>query len=211
MFITFEGTEGSGKTTQVKRLADYLKGLGHTVVLTREPGGTEIGQQIRQVLHRVENNEMVPEAEILLYAADRAQHVNQLMRPALGRGEIVLCDRYIDSTFAYQGYGRELDLEKLKMITGFATGGLRPDLTLYLQVNPVEGLRRRRQGELEMNRMDRQAEAFYNRVETGYEALIAADPSRWERVDASGSIDMVEEKIHSIVLPKITHFYQVEK
>lgn len=203
MFITFEGTEGSGKTTQIKHLGEYLTQAGFQVVVTREPGGTVIGQQIRQVLHDVKNEEMSSEAEILLYAADRAQHVGQLIRPTLEQGGIVLCDRYIDSTFAYQGYGRQLDLDKLMMITNFATGGLLPDLTLYLQVDPVEGLRRRRQGDLEMNRMDRQAEAFYARVEEGYEARIASDPSRWMRVDASGTIEAVEETIRKIILDKI--------
>ncbi|MEM7801663.1 MAG: dTMP kinase [Chloroflexota bacterium] len=206
MFITFEGTEGSGKTTQIKTLGAYLTSNGFDVVVTREPGGTDIGRQIRQVLHDVKNGEMVSEAEILLYASDRAQHVNQLIRPALERGAVVLCDRFIDSTFAYQGYGRELSLENLKLITRFATGGLIPDLTLYLHVDPEEGLRRRKKGDLEMNRMDLQTQAFYGRVESGYAALMAADPQRWEPVDASGSINAVQEIIQAIVSTRIARF-----
>ena len=135
MFITFEGTEGSGKTTQIPLLAKHLRARGYHVVETREPGGTDIGGQIRQVLHSVSNEAMTSRAEILLYAADRAQHVNQLIRPALAAGKIVLCDRYVDSTFAYQGYGRQLDLDSLKMITTFATAGLLPDLTFYLKID----------------------------------------------------------------------------
>lgn len=199
MFITFEGTEGSGKTTQIPLLADYLRGRGYEVVTTREPGGTDIGRQIRQVLHSVSNEAMTSQAEILLYAADRAQHVNQLIRPALAAGKIVLCDRYVDSTFAYQGHGRQLDLNSLRMITAFATDGLLPDLTLYLKIDSEEGLKRRVQGNLEMNRMDLQKQAFYKRVEAGYEALIAADPARWHRINAVGSITEVQGRLAECV------------
>lgn len=193
MFITFEGSEGSGKTTQIKLLAEYLEAQGKSVIVTRQPGGTEIGTQIRQVLHDVNNKAMTSTAEILLYSADRAQHVEELINPALAEGTIVLCDRYTDSTFAYQGYGRGLDLDDLKMITQFATGGLKPDLSFFLYVDVEEGLRRRQVGNLEMNRMDLQKKAFYERVEQGYRALIAGDPDRWVEIDASVSIEAVQQ------------------
>lgn len=195
MFITFEGSEGSGKTTQIRLLAEWLEAQGKSVIVTRQPGGTEIGRQIRQVLHDVGNKKMTSTAEILLYSADRAQHVEELMRPALAEGKIVLCDRYTDSTFAYQGYGRGLDLEQLKMITAFATGGLKPDLSFFLYVDVEEGLRRREVGNLEMNRMDLQKKAFYARVEQGYRELIEAEPHRWVEIDASVSIDAVQNAL----------------
>ncbi|MEM9775151.1 MAG: dTMP kinase [Chloroflexota bacterium] len=192
MFITFEGSEGSGKTTQIKLLAKHLRDQGKTVIVTRQPGGTDIGVQIRQVLHDVNNQAMTSPAEILLYSADRAQHVEELIKPALAEGTIVLCDRYSDSTYAYQGYGRGLDLAQLKMITEFATGGLQPDLSFFLHVDIEEGLRRREVGNLEMNRMDLQKKAFYDRVEAGYRELITTDPGRWIEVDASKPIEAVQ-------------------
>jgi dTMP kinase len=134
MFITLEGPDGSGKTTQARLLAEWLRERGYEVVLTREPGGSDIGDQIRAVLHDPRNTAMNARAEILLYSASRAQHVAQRIRPALAAGKIVVSDRYADSTLAYQGYGRGLDLETLRTITVFATGGLTPDLTLYLDV-----------------------------------------------------------------------------
>ncbi len=203
MFITFEGSEGSGKTTQIKLLAEYLESQGKTVIVTRQPGGTDIGTQIRHVLHDVNNKAMTSTAEILLYSADRAQHVEELIRPALAEGTIVLCDRYTDSTYAYQGYGRGLNMDDLQMITRFATGGLKPDLSFFLYVDVEEGLRRREVGNLEMNRMDLQKKAFYDRVEQGYRAMIAADPGRWCEIDASVSIEEVQSKLRSELGNKI--------
>ncbi len=199
MFITFEGSEGSGKTTQIQLLAEYLRERGKSVLVTRQPGGTDIGTQIRQVLHDVNNKKMTSTAEILLYSADRAQHVEELIRPALAEGTIVLCDRYTDSTYAYQGYGRGLSLDDLQMITQFATGGLMPELSFFLYVDIEEGLRRREVGNLEMNRMDLQKKAFYDRVEQGYRALIAADPGRWREIDASVSIEAVQAELRSAI------------
>ena len=204
MFISFEGSEGSGKTTQIQLLADYLETQGKEVVVTRQPGGTEIGRQIRQVLHDVKNGAMTSTAEILLYSADRAQHVEELIRPALAEGKIVLCDRYTDSTFAYQGYGRGLDMNSLKMITEFATGGLKPDLSFFLYVDIEEGLRRREAGNLEMNRMDLQKKAFYERVEQGYRELIAGDPQRWREIDASRPIDEVQSELRKTITTSIS-------
>ena len=185
MFITFEGSEGGGKTTQIALLADFLQQQGFSVCVTRQPGGTDIGQQIRNCLHDVANTAMTAKAEILLYAADRAQHVGEIIRPALDEGKIVLCDRYTDSTMAYQGYGRGLDLDTLQWINEFATDQLKPDLTLLLDVDIETGLQRRQDGDLEMNRMDQQAVAFYHRVKAGFDQLMAQDPERWVKVNAN--------------------------
>jgi dTMP kinase len=203
VFITFEGPEGSGKSTQIGLLADRLRADGHDVLTTREPGGTPIGDQVRTVLHDVSNTAMVAEAEILLYAASRAQHVNQLIRPALARGAIVLSDRYADSTTAYQGYGRGLDLVALRQITAFATGGLTPHLTIYLDCPVEEGLNRKQLalalGEGEWNRLDQETVAFHRRVRQGYLALVAAEPARWLVLDACRSIEELRQQIHKAV------------
>jgi dTMP kinase len=203
MFITLEGPDGGGKTTQIHLLHDALEAAGHDVLLTREPGGTNIGDQVRAVLHDVENTEMVATAEILLYSASRAQLVAQVIRPALANGKIVLCDRYADSTMAYQGYGRGLDLEALSVITRFATGGLLPDLTILLDLQPEIGLRRRQVGGGELNRMDQQALEFYQRMRAGYFKLAEADPERWVRVDAAGSVEQVAEVVLAVVLREL--------
>ena len=199
MFITFEGSEGSGKTTQIQLLADYLRQQGQAVVVTREPGGTPIAEQIREVLHDVQNERMTAEAEILLYAAARAQHVGELIRPALAQGEWVLCDRFADSTMAYQGYGRGLDLATLRQITEFATGGLRPHRTFYFEIDVAVGLQRRRTGQLEMNRMDLQQQAFYDRVRAGYASLMAVEPERWVRVDGARPIETIHQELRLLL------------
>jgi len=191
LFITFEGGEGAGKTTQIQFLAEHLQGQGEAVYCTREPGGTPIGNQIRQVLHNVENTGMTPLAEILLYSASRAQLVAQAIRPQLKARAIVLCDRYADSTYAYQGYGRGLDLAMLKRITAFATGNLQPDLTIYLDL-PVEvGLARKRRanqaGQGEWNRMDQLTLDFHRRVRQGYLTMARENRARWRIIDARQS------------------------
>ena len=203
IFITFEGPDGSGKTTQIELLADCLQADGFEVLKTREPGGTGIGDQVRTVLHNVTNTAMVSEAEILLYSASRAQLVGQLIRPALVRGTVVLCDRYADSTIAYQGYGRGLDLAALRQITTFATGGLTPDLTIYLDCPVEEGLNRKQRalalGEGEWNRLDQEPVKFHRRVRQGYLALAAAEPDRWLVLDAVRSIEEIQREIREAV------------
>jgi dTMP kinase len=192
LFITFEGPDGSGKTTQIRLLAESLRALGHDVLITREPGGTSIGDQIRAVVHDVRNVEMTRQTEFLLYSASRAQIVRQVIRPHLERGGTVLCDRFADSSMAYQGYGRELDLEMVSCITQFATGGLVPDLTIYLDL-PVEvGLKRKQSAHTgqggEWNRLDQQTLDFHRRVRQGYLTMAKAESKRWLVVDAVQSI-----------------------
>jgi dTMP kinase len=203
VFITFEGPDGSGKSTQIELLAHHLRLIGWNVLTTREPGGTPIGDQIRNVLHDVANTEMVFEAEILLYSASRAQLVGQVIRPALAHGTIVLSDRYADSTIAYQGYGRGLDLSVLRRITDFATGGLAPDLTIYLDLPVEQGLERKRQAlsqrSGEWNRLDQEDVEFHQRVRQGYLELAAAEPERWLCVDARPSVAEIQRRIREAV------------
>lgn len=207
LFITFEGPDGSGKTTQAQLLYEYLQKRGCPVFLTREPGGTSIGDQIREVLHSLENTEMLPQTEILLYSASRAQLVGQIIRPHLAQGEIVLCDRYADSTLAYQGHGHGLDLQVLQVITNFATGGLKPDLTFYLNIDVEEGLRRKlaahQAGEAEWNRMDQQELAFHRRVRQGYLEMIAAEPERWVLIEATQPADVAQRAVRAKVDAKL--------
>lgn len=202
MFITFEGLDGSGKTTQIPKTVDYLQKKGFDVITTREPGGTPIGDAIREVLHSLKHMEMHPHTELLLYVASRAQLVAEIIRPHLKQGTIVISDRFADSTLAYQGYGHGLPLETLKAIIHFATGNLQPDLTLYFDISPEESLRRRhlaaKAGE-EFNRLDAQSRAFYDRVYEGYQALMAADTARWAVIDATQEVEKVQASIVMIL------------
>jgi len=203
MFITFEGSEGSGKSTQIKKAAEYLRSLNYNVVVSREPGGTLIGEQVRACLHDVNNKDMTSEAEVLLYSASRAQYVKEVILPSLESGVVILSDRYADSTIAYQGYGRGLDLEALKQITKFATGGLKPDLTILLEIDVTAGIERREIGGAEMNRMDLQTISFYERVEKGYKALVAADPERWVIIDANQPKEVVQSEIRRVLIERL--------
>ncbi|MGC9346748.1 MAG: dTMP kinase [Anaerolineae bacterium] len=198
-FITFEGGEGSGKTTQLRLLSAWLEGQGVSHLITREPGGTMIGEKIRDLLHDCNHTEMTPEAEILLYSASRAQLVGELILPALASGHVVLCDRYYDSTYAYQGYGRGLSLDALRQITEFATQGLKPDLSLYLDVPPEIGLNRRADSGEALNRLDRETLAFHRRVRIGYQSLVKAEPTRWRLVDATGAIDAIQTRLRQTI------------
>jgi len=199
LFIAFEGPDGSGKSTQIKLLYESLCQRGFDVLLVREPGGTSIGEQIRQILHDVTNTAMLPNTEILLYSASRAQLVGEVITPALERGRIVLSDRYAYSTLAYQGYGHGLDLDLLRVVTDFATGGLEPDLVIYLDIEVEAGLRRRlaahARGEAEWNRMDQKEIEFHRRVRQGYLAMAQQDPERWFVLDADRPIEEIEADI----------------
>jgi dTMP kinase len=199
MFITLEGPEGSGKSTQIKRLAKRLEAMGYPVITTREPGGTPIGDQIRQVLVRMENKELHPRTEILLFLAARAQLVEQLIKPALQDGKIILCDRYGDSTLAYQGYGHGLDLEQLRKMLDFATDHLKPDLTILLDLDVKMGLMRKKV-EDEWNRLDAYEVMFHERVREGYLNLAREEPERWRIVNASQGIEAVQEDLSRIIL-----------
>ena len=199
MFITLEGPEGSGKSTQIKRLAQRVEAMGYPVVTTREPGGTPIGDQIRHVLMRMENKELQPRTEILLFLAARAQLVEQVIKPALLDGKIILCDRYGDSTLAYQGYGHGLDLEQLRKMLDFATDHLKPDVTILLDLDVKTGLMRKK-AEDEWNRLDAYEVLFHERVREGYLKLAHEEPERWQIVDASQGIDAVQEDLFQIIL-----------
>ena len=210
-FITFEGSEGCGKSTQIELLTRHLRALGYRVRTAREPGGTPIGEEIRHTLkHSKSNAAMTAEAELLLMNASRAQLVRETIRPALDTGEIVICDRFYDSTIAYQGYGRQLDLKMVQAIVDVAVGDTRPDLTLLLTVTPeVSELRRAlRQSTMPFMR-DRIEEAdrqFFDRVDHGFATIAAADPKRFRVVEASGSLEGVSDRIWDLVrpvLPKI--------
>ena len=192
MFVTFEGSDGSGKTTQIHLLAQHLRTVGHTVLTTREPGGTRIGDGIRQLLLDLAHTEMNARAETLLFNAARAQIVAEVIRPALAAANIVLCDRFADSTLAYQGYGHRQDIAELARLIEYATGGLRPDLTIYLDIPPEDGIRRNRgRAGGDWNRLDAQELSFYQRVANGYRQLIAQQPQRWTVIDASRSRDQI--------------------
>jgi dTMP kinase len=207
LFITFEGPDGSGKTTQINLLGAALEKRGYPLLQTREPGGTPIGDQIRRVLHDTANTAMRSTTEILLYSASRAQLVEEVIRPALAAGQIVLCDRYADSTLAYQGYGRQLNLETLRTITTFATAGLRPDLIIYLDLSVEEGLRRKRLAhetqDAEWNRLDQETVDFHRRVHEGYRKLAAEEPDRWIMVEANRPAEAVHREIVKAVLVRL--------
>ncbi len=199
MFITLEGPEGSGKTSQVPLLAEFLRQRGREVITTREPGGTAIGDQIRAVLTTLGNTAMQPRTEILLFLAARAQLVEQVICPALADGKTVLCDRYGDSTLAYQGYGHGLDLDQLRQLLHFATGGLKPDLTVLLDIDVEAGLRRKLYSGGEWNRLDAYAVAFHQRVRQGYLTLAKSEPQRWKIIDASQPPEMVQLALRRVV------------
>jgi dTMP kinase len=188
-------------------LSSYLKEKGYSVLATREPGGTSIGNQIRAILLDPSNTEMLPASEALLFSAARAQIVYQVIRPHLARGGIVLCDRYADSTLAYQGYGHGLDLAMLHTITAFATGGLKPDLIVYLDIDVEEGLQRKlvahEAGKAEWNRLDQQEIAFHRRVRDGYLQMAAGEPDRWLVIDATQPLEVIQALIRARVEDKL--------
>jgi dTMP kinase len=202
MFITIEGPDGSGKTTQVTPLSEFLTQLGYRVIITREPGGTAIGDQIRHVLSDLKNTGMHPRSETLLFLAARAQLVEQVIKPHLAEGFIVLCDRYADSTMAYQGYGHQNDLVQISSLINFATGGLKPDLTVLLDVDAEAGLKRKAQGD-EWNRLDAYSLEFHQRVRHGYAELAKAEPKRWVVVDGNQPADTVQEIIRQLVQSRL--------
>ncbi|MEB3197141.1 MAG: dTMP kinase [Candidatus Sericytochromatia bacterium] len=201
-FITLEGPEGAGKSSQLHQLAAWLEVDGYTVVTTKNPGGTPIGGQIREILLKPANRELVPLAELLLYAADRAQHVETVVRPALAQGSVVLCDRFTDSTLAYQGFGRGLDQALIGSLNQLATGGQRPDLTLLLDLAPEIGLERI-VASRQVDRLEVEAIAFHHRLRAGYLALAQAEPERFVVVDASASPSEVQAALRTAIAARL--------
>lgn len=207
LFITFEGIDGCGKTSQVRALADRLRGRALDPVETREPGGTVAGNAIREILFREMSPPLAPEAELHLFAAARAQHVRELILPALEAGRIVLCDRYTDATVAYQGHGRRLDLELIREINRLATGGLAPDLTIILDLPVGDALARisDRDGCAEdaANRFDLESVQFHERVRAAYLSMAAEEPARFRVVEGAGSREEVSSRVDAAVTPVI--------
>lgn len=213
LFITIEGPEGAGKSTQAAMLTEWLLHMGVTAVTTREPGEGKIGGQIRSVILNPENTEMTDRAEAFLYAADRAQHVEKMLKPTLAGGVVVICDRYVDSHLAYQGYGRGLDIEFLRRLNEMATGGLMPDLTILLQLDAEKGLERVRLRQQyaaggaaaeksaaeNIDRIEQEKLDFHHRLCQGYRELAAAEPNRIKIVDANRDINAIKYEIRQIV------------
>ncbi len=199
LFITFEGPEGSGKSTQIKLLCAYLQEKNLPAVRTREPGGTRIGDMIRNVILSPQHAELSPPAEFLLFSASRAQLVAQVVRPHLQSGTIVLCDRYADSSLAYQGYAHGLDLATLRQVTQFATGGLLPDLTFYFDLDVRVGLQRKRDGSAPLDRLDSQTIEFHERVRHGYLAMAEEELQRWIVIDAARRVEEIQEQVRQVL------------
>jgi len=201
VFITVEGIEGSGKSTQVRLLADHLRGMQLCVTETREPGGTEIGETIRRVLLSPSSEEISAETELLLILACRADHVDSVIRPALERGDVVISDRYADATVAYQGFGRGIDLERIRGLNEAATGGLSPDLTVLLDLDVEDGLARveGRSGKMRTDRFERETLEFHKRVRDGYRDAASREPDRVKLVRADEEVEIVHARVRAIV------------
>lgn len=197
MFISLEGVEGCGKSTQAELLGVYMTELGYSVIRTHEPGGTFIAEQIREILLAPRNSDMTDIAELLLYLASRAQHVTQLILPALTEGKIVICERFSDATFAYQGYARGLDMDRLKQMNEVATGGLEPDLTLLLDLDPGSGLSRIQHDQ--RDRLESESIKFHNKVREAYLAIAHKSPKRMRVINAKGSIEKVHLSIRGCI------------
>ncbi len=209
MFITFEGIEGSGKSTQIGLLAETLSARGLSVAVTREPGGCRLGQTLRAILLSLESRDLTSRAELFLYLADRAQHVEEVIKPALAAGKVVLCDRFADSTVAYQGYGRGLDVGLLRTLNDAAVGNAWPRLTILLDLDPEQGLRRalaRNIGQgacVTEGRFEAESLDFHGRVRQGYLALAALHRDRFAVIDAGGTVDAVAKAVWSAVSPRL--------
>lgn len=202
-FITLEGPEGAGKSIQADMLAAYLEKQGWTVLLTREPGGTRFGDALREILLSSDDYAILPESEVLLLAAGRAQHVRERILPALDAGTAVVCDRFVDSTFAYQGGGHRIPLERLMPIQEFATGGLTPDLRILLDIPVAIGLQRRHADPSTVNRIDRASVAFHERVRSTFLQLAEANPAAWSVIDGRDDVATVARKMHTEVRTRV--------
>jgi dTMP kinase len=202
LFVTFEGPDGAGKSTQIRLVADRLAELGYDVIITREPGGTPLGERVRSVLLDPGDCAIVPRAEALLMTAARAQHVEDVIRPGLQRGALVLCDRFSDSTLAYQGAGRGLPEDELRTLQGFATGDLQPDLSILLDLPAEAGLKRRAASGTPLNRLDQDSLAFHQRVRQWYVDATKRQPERWLLLDANRAPDDLAESICQAILER---------
>lgn len=194
LFITIEGMDGSGKTTQINKLKEYFEEKGQHVILTREPGGTIISEAIRELILDIQYKEMDSVTEALLYAASRAQHVRQYIIPSLEKGDIIICDRFVDSSIVYQGYARNLGEEMVATINNYATGGLKPDVTFFLDLEHTKGMDRKK-NQQELDRLEAEKEQFHQLVREGYHKLLVANSERIIGIDASQSINKVHEDI----------------
>lgn len=201
LFITFEGSDGCGKTTQMKLLAEYLQNNGHEVVLTREPGGKGLGEKVREILLNYDG-EVSDRCESFLFLADRAQNIDIIVNPAVQAGKIVLCDRHTDSTVAYQGYGRGLDLERINMLNNIATNGKKPDLTFVFDIDTETSMKRVGR---EKDRMESAGLEFHNRVREGYLKIAEQEPERIKVIDASKSIEEIHKEVLDILAKKFFH------
>jgi dTMP kinase len=204
LFIVFEGGEGSGKSVQAKMLADRLRDIGEKVVVTREPGGTRIGEQIRAITHNTENADLDPVAEAYLMAASRAQHVRETIAPALKAGAIVISDRFVDSSIAYQGYGRNLGADEIAALNELAVDGAKADVVILLDVPPAVGLARLEKEGKQKDRLDMQQKDFYERVHAGYLALAKKFPNRYVVIDATKSIEKVASSIWQTIIKRLS-------
>jgi len=199
MFITLEGPEGSGKTSHIPPLVEYLRSKGCIIFKTREPGGTSISEQVRNILHDLKNSEMHARTETLLYQAARAQIVEEVIRPRLAAGETVISDRYFDSTIAYQGYGHKQNLDEVRALVNYATGGLTPDMTILMDIDVKAGLERKMKNGAEWNRLDAYTLEFHQRVRAGYLEMAKGEPKRWVLVDASRDWDSVQAELRKVI------------
>lgn len=202
MFITVEGPDGSGKTTQLALLVEGLRQHGYDVVVTREPGGTTVGNSIRSVLLSPEHHEMTPRVEMMLYAASRAQNVDQVIRPALARGAVVVCDRFVDASVAYQGYGLQYDLQEVRSINEWATNGVTPDLTFLFDLTPSRASERMKErGQLD--RIESRDVAFHERVYEGFQTLLRENSERMVRIDADQSVESIQDEVLDFTLEQL--------
>lgn len=208
IFVTLEGPEGAGKTTQLKLLSRHLESLGHKHIVTRDPGGTALGRQIRRILLHPETP-VCALTELLLYEADRAQHVSEVIVPALESGQLVLCDRYTDSTLAYQGFGRELDFTLIREINAIASSNLKPDLTILFDIDSSAGLARLHPSG--HDRLEREALEFHQRVRDGYLRLASEEPDRWRILDAAKPMSVVQDVLRKILYERFALSGLVEK
>ncbi|CAA6692758.1 MULTISPECIES: dTMP kinase [unclassified Lentimonas] len=205
LFVTFEGTEGCGKSTQIKALSDRLQRQGQRVLQTREPGGTPLGEAVRHLLQHDKAGEgMSPEAELLLFTASRAQLTRERILPAIAQGEIVLCDRFMDSTTVYQGVARQIDTEAVATINRFAVGEARPDLTILIDLSPEVGMARvRTRGDGQLDRMEQEAIEFFQAVRAGYLKLAESEPERFLVLDGNASVEELEQQIWDAVQARL--------